>query len=231
MLGKGKKNNARGEGGRDRGRQGGRGGYDQLHTHRRGPADPGGLRIMGALQRWSAPQWRYFKRQRLADVMDNSGGHTHAALRRAQRVSWAPLHVRARCRTHRSPAAPLEHRDVHHHPDGNPPALPARDQPQRDRAKNRPPSGCMGSGGRLRYWWRIRRTLARSISPLLGVRTPWSTGRRSYTSWCSGGISAQPCNGLHTSRRVGSSRWGTSTPRYSSLSWNSSPQSTLAPAL
>ena len=131
---------------------------------------------MGALQRWSAPQWRYFKRQRLADVMDNSGGHTHAALRRAQRVSWAPLHVRTRRRTHRSPAAPLEHRDVHHHPDGNPPALPAPDHPQRYRAKNRPPSGCMGSGRRLRYWWRIRRALARSISPLLGVGHPGVPG-------------------------------------------------------
>ena len=37
--------------------EGGSRGYAGVHTHKEGPADHGGLRTLGALQLWSAPQW------------------------------------------------------------------------------------------------------------------------------------------------------------------------------
>ena len=57
MIGEGEENNASGEGGSDRGWQGGRGESARLRTHGGGLTDPGGVQRLGEIQRWSIPQW------------------------------------------------------------------------------------------------------------------------------------------------------------------------------
>ena len=70
-----------------------------------------------------------------------------AEIRRIERKSQVPLCLSAGRGTHKIPAAPLEHREVHHLSDGDNPAYPARHQILRYLVMDLPMDVCMGSGG------------------------------------------------------------------------------------
>ena len=83
---------------------------------------------MGSLQRWIAPQWGGQGRSGVAGILDNPGGYACEVVRCAEREIQVTIRPSAGRRTHSSPAAPLECREMHLLPVGDPPARPTRHQ-------------------------------------------------------------------------------------------------------
>ena len=83
----------------------------------------------------------------MADEVTGTGGHSHAALQCAERESSAEICVQSGHGTHRSLASPLERRDIHHLPVGDPTAQFTRAGLKRDQAQNCLPPICLGGGG------------------------------------------------------------------------------------
>ena len=100
----------------------------RLRAYGGGPVGQGGIWVLGALQRWSAPQWGGQGRPGVSGLMDNPGYDACEAVRRSKRESRAPLFPSAGCGTHGSPVAPLERGEVHRLPEGDYPARPTRHQ-------------------------------------------------------------------------------------------------------
>ena len=73
-------------------------------------------------------------------------GDDSAAVRRAERAIWEPLRPSNYHRTHGILAAPLEHREVHHLPDGDPSALLSCHQFPQDPTTDRPENILVGGG-------------------------------------------------------------------------------------
>ena len=140
------------------------------------------MRGLGALQRWSAPQYWGQGQPDVAGHMENLGCDARMAVRRSKRESWETLGKSAGRGTHGIPAAPLEHGEVHRILDGEPPARltrhqvlrnPRKDQPETRRVRGRGAHyACGGYSAQLR-----------SVSihnPGGGI--PWSTGLRYITA-------------------------------------------------
>ena len=58
----------------------------------------------------------------MAVLLENPGGHAREEVWRNERESWVPLFPSSGRGTHRSPTEPLERREVHRLPEGDPPA-------------------------------------------------------------------------------------------------------------
>ena len=138
ILVKGRDDRARGKGGCDGGRRGGRGGSARLRSHSGGPVDPGGIRRLGEIQRWNAPQWDNSRQPGVAYTVEKHGVHASAAIQCAKQESRAPLCSSAGGGTHNIPAALLERREVCCLSYGDPQARLARHQILQDTATDQP---------------------------------------------------------------------------------------------